>query len=164
MSWFHKQHYSWSGFIHVWFTWLHWGMASIFIKTGLQSRWRNVIRRGLFLYHEDLLNNIMQHPLWVALNTNRPKQIIIDLVIKPFRGSNKSIKMISVREEWSKKTKRTKSSKNSMMDCQKRTPYHFCNFPTWRWLYTCTYTTSSYLTMSNTWEMKAMLPSSASNA
>jgi hypothetical protein len=41
---------------------------------------------SLFIYREDLLLHIVEHPLWVALNQDR-KPILIDLVVKPFRGS-----------------------------------------------------------------------------
>jgi hypothetical protein len=58
---------------------------------------------SLFLYQPDLLKNILLHPLWVALNENRESKIIIDLVIKPFRGSSKSVDMIFFRAEQSKK-------------------------------------------------------------
>jgi hypothetical protein len=41
--------------------------------------------------------------LWVNLNSNRAKPILIDLVIKPFHGSNKSVKIIFVHTARSKK-------------------------------------------------------------
>jgi hypothetical protein len=46
-----------------------------------------------------LLLHILAHPLWVNLNKNRDKPIIIDLVIKPFCGSKKSIEMIFIHAE-----------------------------------------------------------------
>jgi hypothetical protein len=58
---------------------------------------------SLFLCIENLLLHITKHHIWVILNENRPKPIIIDMVIKPFRGSSKSVIMIFVRAECSKK-------------------------------------------------------------
>jgi hypothetical protein len=42
-------------------------------------------------------------PVWKAFNANKPKPIIIDLVLKPFRGSPRSIELIFVHAEHSKK-------------------------------------------------------------
>jgi hypothetical protein len=58
---------------------------------------------SLFLYHEDLLMSIQTHPSWIQLNKDRPKPIIIDLIIKPFRSPGKNVEMIFVRSECSKK-------------------------------------------------------------
>ncbi len=56
----------------------------------------------LFLYHEDLLLHIIAHPHWVDLKQGCEKPILLDLVVKPFRGSSKSVHMIFVRAEHSK--------------------------------------------------------------
>jgi hypothetical protein len=58
---------------------------------------------SLFIYWEDLLLRIVEHPSWVALNKDKEKLILIDVVMKSFRGSSYSVDMIFVRAECSKK-------------------------------------------------------------
>jgi hypothetical protein len=64
---------------------------------------------SLFLYREELLIHIKNHPLWIELNKNKEKPIILDLVVKPFRGSSKTVEMIFARAERSKKEEARKA-------------------------------------------------------
>lgn len=120
VSWYREQHYSLSGFIHIhtlyYFNdlcqlqvimeWLDSYQYSLKLCKSQEEEMFiiGVLCYGsLFIYREDLLTHLIQHPTWQTLNANRPKPIIIDLVLQPFRGSNKSIDMIFVRAERSKK-------------------------------------------------------------
>jgi hypothetical protein len=115
-SWCREQHYSLSGFLHLN---THLDLDDILHNTHV-TEWLSIFQYSiklcksqdeemslisalcygsLFLYREDLLLNIIAHPLWVALNQDRDKPIVLDLVIKPFRGSSKSTEMIFVRSE-----------------------------------------------------------------
>jgi hypothetical protein len=58
-----------------------------------------VLYGSLFIYHEDLLLNIVASHYWVEANKDKPKPIIIDLVVKPFRRSSKLVEMIFFRAE-----------------------------------------------------------------
>jgi hypothetical protein len=58
---------------------------------------------SLFLFCKDLLKHILSHPIWIKTNKDHAKPIIIDLVVKPFRGSSKSVEMIFIWAERSKK-------------------------------------------------------------
>jgi hypothetical protein len=63
---------------------------------------------SLFLYCDGLLKSILSHPDWITLNKNKEKPIIIDLIVKPFKCPGKSINMIFVQSERSKKEEATK--------------------------------------------------------
>jgi len=118
---YHKdQHHSISGFIHILtsFTledlvqqlpiteWLQIYQYSIVLCKS-QDEEMSLIGAlcygSLFLHRESLLQGIQAHPSWAALNNGREKQIVIDLVVRPFRSPNKSAVMIFVRAERSKK-------------------------------------------------------------
>jgi hypothetical protein len=59
-----------------------------------------VLYGSLFIiYHEDLLLNIVASHYWVEANKDKPKPIIIDLGVKPFRRSSKLVEMIFFRAE-----------------------------------------------------------------
>jgi hypothetical protein len=58
---------------------------------------------SLFLNRDSLLDSIVNLPSGLALNSDREKPVIIDLIIKPFRSPSKSSDMIFVRAEHSKK-------------------------------------------------------------
>jgi hypothetical protein len=47
--------------------------------------------------------SILTHPSWIALNKDRDKPIIIDLVVKPFHSPGKFFKMIFIHTEYSRK-------------------------------------------------------------
>jgi hypothetical protein len=63
---------------------------------------------SLFLHRDGLLDSIQSLPEWVQLNQGRDTPIIIDLVIKPFKGPGKSADMIFMRSERSKREEATK--------------------------------------------------------
>jgi hypothetical protein len=63
---------------------------------------------SLFIYRDDLLQSILALPEWVQLNQGKKKPIIIDFVAKPFKSPGKSVDMIFVRSERSKKDEATK--------------------------------------------------------
>ncbi len=86
---------------------------------------------SLFIYREDLLLCIVEHPSWTALNNDREKPILIDLVLKPFRGSSSSVDMIFVRLERSKKDKPERSFKIYTMVPPRSIPEAkcYCSFP-----------------------------------
>jgi len=119
MMWFKEQHYSLSAFIHI--------RTSLSIDTLCQSEkileWSDTYQYtlklckiqdeemsligaffygSLFIYREDLLLNNTKYPIWQTLDATRPKPIIIDLAIKPFRGSNKYISsfMLKGQRRW----------------------------------------------------------------
>jgi len=119
-SWFKDQHHSISGFIHLGTNlllsdfetklplaeWLQTYQYSVVLCKS-QDEEMSIVGAlcygSLFLNRDSLLDSIVDHPSWLALNNDREKPIIIDLIIKPFRSPSKSSDMIFVRAERSKK-------------------------------------------------------------
>jgi len=62
---------------------------------------------SLFLHRDSLLQSILDLPEWIKFNHSREKPIIIDLIVKPFKSPGKSLDMIFVRSEQSKKEETT---------------------------------------------------------
>jgi hypothetical protein len=62
---------------------------------------------SLFIHRDSLLKSIMELPEWFALNHGKEKPIIIDLIVKPFKSPGKSMDMIFIRSERSKKEETT---------------------------------------------------------
>ncbi len=119
-SWFREQHYSLSGFIHIttilsfdeltnhtkiaeWLETFQYAIKMCRSQNEEMPLIGALCYGSLFLYREYLLLHILKDPLWIEANQTRHKPIIIDMVVKPFRGSSKSIEMIFVRAERSKK-------------------------------------------------------------
>ena len=119
-SWNREQHYSLSGIIHLqttltidtlqmalplaeWFDTYQYYVKKCCSQDEEMSIIGALCYRSLFLYHKDLLQSVLAHPEWIALNKDREKPIIIDFEVKPFCAPGKSIEMIFVRSEQSKK-------------------------------------------------------------
>jgi len=118
---FHRdQHHSISGFIHVITSltieqmesklpmaeWLQTYQYSIILCKSQDEEMSFVgalCYGSLFLHRDGLLEGITSHPAWVELNKGREKTIVIDLVVKPFKSPGRSVDMIFVRAERSKK-------------------------------------------------------------
>lgn len=119
-SWFKDQHHSISGFIHMsthlhvdefetklpLAEWLQTYQYSIVPCTS-QDEEMSIVGAlcygSLFLNRDSLLNSIITHPSWLALNRGREKPVVIDLIVKPFRSPGKMSDMIFVRAERSKR-------------------------------------------------------------
>jgi cell wall assembly regulator SMI1 len=119
-SYYKDQHHSISGFIHIVTSltleelstqlplaeWLQTYQYSIVLCKSQEEEMSLVgalCYGSLFLHRDSLLQGIMAHPNWIALNNKHGKPIVIDLMVKPFKCPGKSADMIFVRAERSKK-------------------------------------------------------------
>ncbi len=117
--WFKEQHYSLSGYLHfssilsfndlfnhtAVAEWLDTYQYSV-KKCPSQSEEMSLVGAlcygSTWIYREDLKQKIMQHPIWTTLHPDQESPIIVDLIQRPFRSSEKSIPMIFVTSERSK--------------------------------------------------------------
>jgi hypothetical protein len=123
-SWFRDQPHSLSGFMHLYTVldinmmqtklplaeWLATYQYSIALCRS-QEEEMSIIGAlcygSLFIHRDSLLKSIMELPEWITLNHGREKPIIINLIVKPFKSPGKSIDMIFIRSERSKKEETT---------------------------------------------------------
>jgi hypothetical protein len=118
--WFKDQHFSISGFIHLstnltleqletnlplseWLVTYQYSIKLCKSQEEEMSIIGALCYGSLFIYREGLLNSILSHPSWIALNQDREKPIAIDLIVKPFKSPGQSEEMIFVKAECLKK-------------------------------------------------------------
>jgi hypothetical protein len=124
-SFYRDQHHSISGFIHIvtsltledfgtkfplaeWFQTYQYSITLCKSQDEEMSLVGALCYGSLFLHRDGLLQGIKSHPAWLDLNKDQEKPIIIDLVVKSFKSPGKSVDMIFVRAERSKKEARSK--------------------------------------------------------
>jgi hypothetical protein len=119
-SFYRDQHHSISGFIHVITSltieemgsklplaeWLQTYQYSVLLCKSQDEEMSlagALCYGSLFLHRDGLLEGIKSHPTWAEMNKDREKPIVIGLVVKPFKSPGRSVDMIFVRAERSKK-------------------------------------------------------------
>jgi len=124
-SWFRDQPHSLRGFMHLntvldietmqtklplaeWLATYQYAIALCRSQTEEMSIIGALCYGSLFIHRDSLLKSILELPEWIKLNQGRETPIIIDLIVKPFKSKEKSVDMIFVRSERSKREETTK--------------------------------------------------------